>query len=195
MEQSSNQNTKNSLGLCGILIVIFFAITLPLAIFLFINLNTENLSWERLHNVPEKAVEVVGYGEWFTIFIRSADNKLYECEMDYYDLECEETAKQSIIDHPDLCEGKKSDLQKPPGNVLSHNVYRLCGPDMTIDINYLVLDDGSIWELQESTHALTIFLNMLLLIFFGIALLAIVGFIVMRNRKIREKRKSTNIEA
>ena len=195
MEQTSNENTKNSLGLCGILLVIFFAITLPLAIFLYVNLNTENLSWNRLQNGPVNAVEVIGIGEWFTIFIRSADDKLYECELDYFDLECEETGKQSITEHPDLCEGKKTNLQKLPGNVISHNVFRLCGPDLSIDINYLVLEDGSIWELEESTHALTIFLNMLLMIYIGIALLSIVGFIVIRNRKHRETQKSTNGEA
>jgi len=195
MDQISNQDTKNGIGLCGILLVIFFAITMPMAIFLYVNLNTENLSWKRLENVPENPVEVVSFGEWETLFIRSADNKIYECETRYYDLGCEETTKQSITEHRDLCEGKKSDHQKPPGNVMSHNVFRLCGPDMIIDLNYLVLEDGSIWELSESSHSLTILLNLILKIFFGISLVIIVGFIVIRKWKIREKGKSANVEA
>lgn len=195
MKETSNQDSKKGLGQCGILLVIFFAITMPLAIFLFANLNSENLSWDRLQNVPEKAVEVVSYDEWFTIFIRSDDEKFYKCVVDKYDLECEEIEKQSITEHPDLCEGKKTDFQKPPGNVISHNVFRLCGPDMKIDINYLVLEDGSIWELSESSHALTILLNIILIIFFSIALLVIVGFIVIKNRKVRETLESTNAEA
>jgi hypothetical protein len=195
MEQNSNHDTKKGIGICGILLVIFFAITIPMAMFLFVNLNTENLSWEKLQNVPEKAVEVVNIGECETLFILSADNKIYECEQDYYDLECEETTNQSITEHRDLCEGKKSDLQKPTGNVMSHNVFRLCGPDMIIDLNYLVLEDGSIWELSEGSHSLTILFNLLLKIFFGISFLVIVSFIVIRNWKFREKQKTTNIEA
>ncbi len=195
MEQTSNHDTKKGLGLCGILLVIFFAITMPMAIFLFIDLNTENLSWKRLENVPNNSVEVVSFGEWETLFIRSADNKIYECDTRGYDLGCEETTKQSITEHRDLCEGKKSDLQKPPGNVSSHNVFRLCGPDMLIDLNYLVLEDGSIWMLRESSHSLTILLNLILKIFFGVSLVIIIGFVVIRNWKIREKRKSANDEA
>jgi hypothetical protein len=195
MEQTGNKDTKNGLGLCGTLLVIFFAITMPMAIFLFANLNTENLSWRRLENVPEYPVEVVGFGEWETLFIQSADNKIYKCETRGYDLGCEETKKQSITEHPDLCEGKKSDFQKPPGNVMSHNVFRLCGPDMIIDINYLVLEDGSIWELSESSHSLTILLNLILKIFFGVSIVIIIGFFVMRKLTISKKRKSAKGEA
>jgi len=195
MEHNNNHDTKNGIGICGILLVIFFAITIPMAMFLYANINTENVSWKKLQNVPEKAVEVISFGKWETLFILSSDNKIHECEMRYSDLECEETTNQSITEHRDLCEGKKSDIQKPPGNVISHNVFRLCGPDMIIDLNYLVLEDGSIWELSEVSHSLTILLNLILKIYFGISFLVIVGFIVIRKWKIREKQRKTNVEA
>jgi hypothetical protein len=194
-KQTSNQETKTGLGLCGILLVIFFAVTMPMAIFLYANLNTEDISWKRLENVPENPVEVINFGEWEELFIRTGDNNIYKCEIRGYDLECEETTKESITEHLDLCEGNKSEFQKPSGNVISHNVFRLCGPDMIIDLNYLVLEDGSIWELSESSHSLTILLNLFLKIFFGVSLVIIIGFVAIRIWKIRAKRKSANGEA
>jgi hypothetical protein len=195
MESTENQQKQSSLNPSNLFIVLFAAVITPIVLVLLFNSwANEGVSWEQLQNVPENAAEVVSYGDWFTIFIRSEENKYFECELDFENLECTETTSNSIEAHHDLCAGKKSAYPYPPGNVISHTDFHLCGPDMVIDLNYVVLDDGSVWELRDGTHALTLFLRYCI-IGIGVILGAVVGLLINRNRKLRGNHKSENIEA
>jgi hypothetical protein len=195
MESTEKKNSHRILEPTNILIVILSSVMTPLVLVLLFNSWTnEDLYWEQLKNVPENAVEVVSYGDWFTIYIRSEENNYYKCKLNFEVLECEETTSNSITSNPDLCSGKKANFPKPSGNVISHNDFHLCGPDMVIDLNYLVLDDGSVWELRDGNHALTFFLRYCI-IGIGAILGALFGLMINRNRKLRDKQEQENIEA
>ncbi len=194
MESTHRSNDEINTKPKGCVTILLSSIITPAVLVAIFFLWSKSWTWDQLHNGPEKAVEIISYDESFTLFIRTSDNKYHSCEIHYNDLECEEITKDLISEHPDLCDGLKLLLPRPPGKTISRKTFHLCGPDMKIHLSYAILEDGTLWEhWGGSSWGDAIIIPFIIIV--GVILGTIIGLIFGRGKKPLEENTSNYIEA
>jgi len=190
-QKTSAVIAKKPKGCLNILLASIITSAVLVALFF---LWSKSWTWDQLNNVPENAAEVVSYDEPFTLFIETSDQKYHSCEIKYKDLKCKEITKDLISEHPDLCDGAKLLLPRPPGKTISRNTFHLCGPDVKIHLNYAILEDGTLWEHWDGSSWGDAFIIPFIIII-GATLGSIIGLIFTRRKKSLEDKTSNSPEA
>jgi hypothetical protein len=129
-------------------------------------------SWERIADAPEGTVEIVGHSHYSysggSLFVKTANGELYEYiwENPYRG---ERTGHwQRAEAPPDPLARGEDDETCPPDNGLWHSPLQpriprrvmssysldLCEVDFTVQLHYLLLDDGGLWEWGRMDTAL-----------------------------------------
>lgn len=180
----TNQNPdivggKNKVRGCVIIPIMSISL-IALFIFLYF-IWGKSWTWDQLQNAPNNASEIISYDESFILFIKSKDQKYYQCEIRYDELDCELITKNLITEHPDLCTGNKLIFPRPPGRAISRKDFHLCGPDMKLRLVYVILEDGSIWEHWSGSSWGDIIVIQFLIIL-GIIVGAIFGLIYVKRK-------------
>ncbi len=103
--------------------------------------------WEQVPNPTEKAVRIITY-DTRSLYVSTESEKIYICDV-WGDI-CEEVGDQDVVDHPDLCKSAHQLVPNPPDKPIDQREFHLCGADMTIQLDYVILDDGTIWEWSNS---------------------------------------------
>ena len=118
--------------------------------------------WERVWYpalAPDKdrAVELVGYDSYDpdsgqgTLYIKGQSQTLYGCSADPYrnNSDCHVATAESLAKSV-KCPGIVTRFDDPPGKVISRIVIFDCRYNgySTVQTNYSILDDGSIWKLR-----------------------------------------------
>jgi len=76
--------------------------------------------------------------------LKAADGSNYVCL--FYE-DCQEINPEEVVFSPDLCQaGRRFNPPPPPGEIIDTMEVHLCGADVTIQDNYVILSDGSIWR-------------------------------------------------
>ncbi len=178
-----------------ILVTILMGITgiLTSVLFYYILDSIPRIPWEMIQpDPPVKPIEFVGNSSFLiwggAIFIKTENGDLYSHEC--IDSEpCTWKKLDAIPDQPyNRCLKRRVPSYRtpktPPGKVIDNYVLNYCGPDFSIQHNWLILEDGSIWHWSRYHAALEFFLYVLIGIIGGISgLLSSFVLLVIRKSK------------
>jgi hypothetical protein len=147
--------------------------------------------WQRMPAPPSPAVEIVAgslglsNGSW-TITIRAADGQTYTCPP-YSSGNCwqpgaaaPEAAPAAPCDPP-----AHFSVPSPPGRVLDTLQAQACNAEAAYQVNFAVLEDGSVWRWQHFTSGLAAITTWLLFALaggaFGLLLWAVIALAARRR--------------
>jgi hypothetical protein len=150
-------------------------------------------SWQQLEPPPENVIEIMDEGVfnfWGGIIsVRTISNRilLYQC---VGELPCgwlEPDPNEPDIDTPnEICtldrQGKRFPAPLAPGKVVSSRIFDVCGADYTIQYNFILLENGTIWEWDRYWSVYEILLFYPFMGFVGMIVSIISGFAI-RDKK------------
>lgn len=146
------QNTKlPTKTLLGCTLQIALIILAPISVFLMGVYGVNALltrpfheDWSEYPTPDERVIELITYNEYGELFVRTADDHLFQC--DSY-IGCDQITSDQVRFPLDICEdSKKHEMPISPSNVEETKTYLLCGPDVTLQVGFVLLTDGTIWK-------------------------------------------------
>ena len=105
--------------------------------------------WRQVATLPFEGGSILAFGEWGNLFIASDEDVIYEC--DRRKSICMQISSEIGNEHPDLCQRMHQPVAKPPGNEIDSKEFHLCGTDVDVQLNYVILDDRTLWELSDGS--------------------------------------------
>ncbi len=151
--------------------------------------------WQRLPAPPSPAVKIVAgglglsNGSWY-IYIRAADGQNYYCPP-YSSGNCWRPAPPAPNVPVSLpCEPPaRFSVPAPPGRAVDTLQAQACNAEAAYQVNFAVLDDGSVWRWQHFTSGLAAIATWLLFALggavVGLLLWAIVAVVAWRRQARR----------
>jgi hypothetical protein len=143
-----------------------------LVVGLFACLDTFN-NWQRISTPQDKAVELLDYDYPLFIgdraaYVKTATGTIYACSPSYRAngrgcVKASYPPEHLIVN---TCCDKIYSTPKPPGAVVSELKVCPCVEDCSVQVNLILLDDGSVWKWEKADCEM---------VFFGRVLLALVG--------------------
>jgi hypothetical protein len=138
-------------------------------------------SWELAVIPPAKAVKLLSY-DYPGLFIRTEDNNVYSCEpLTHWQLEdpsrdrsrnacIQATEPRTKVYRNLFCSEPNQLTPFAPGKVIDTLAIRDCGPDGYVDVHFIALDDGTVWQWQNFQGGNDAELVLLVLAGFGAAI-------------------------
>ncbi len=152
--------------------------------------------WRRVAGPSDSAAKVLGYyyaGE--TIYIRTIAGDIYACSSSTSRTKNEGCTKLTQVPSESniniSCDWQHFPTPKPPGTIVHELEVHPCVPDSTLQVNHIVLEDGSIWEWKKLTSEFKDFFKVIFLVvcsIIGVILGVICGIIrllVKRKRQLQ----------
>jgi len=164
---------RDNLSLIVLATIIGLACGSLLGVVVFVVYPSIDSSWQQISNPPDEAIEILGYyylGE--TVYVRTATGKIYACSSPSYkeNKGCTELTEVP----PELninvsCNWKVFPTPKPPGKTIHQFEAHPCIPDSTLQVNHIILEDGSIWKWEKGTSEFGDFFTVIFVGVCGIA--------------------------
>ena len=166
-------------------------------------------SWEQqiyptISSQADPAVELIGVdNQAGLLYVRSRSQKIYQCHVTWSD---EPTTEVCTETEPNIaaklgdsapCKGFIFPTPRPPGTVLASLQAHPCSDDANIQVDYIILNDNSIWRSTQSTggagEAIAALFTMVCATV-GTILGLVIGFVISRiahrNHNKRHQRES-----
>ena len=145
--------------------------------------------WIMMEPPPERAVSFSGnlpYNIWGgEFFVETTDGNIYSyvCGLE---IDCEwrkvDDKQENLSDEFNGCVSEQSSNYLTPfikpGKVIDKYQVEFCGPDYSTQVNYILLDDGTIWTWSRSSSAMEVALE-LLIWFLAVPVINFIGFIAL----------------
>ena len=98
---------------------------------------------------------------------------------------CTQSSIELVDDHPDLCQRSHKPVAKPPGNVIDSKEFHLCGADVDVQLNYVILDDRTLWKWSNGSSWGEILIIQALCILGGfVGFIGGISYAVFRRKRI-----------
>ncbi len=158
------------------------------------------LAWEQqiypsISSRADSAVELIGFdNQTQLLYVRSRSQKIYQCHVAWPG---EPTTTVCIETEPNIaatlgdsapCKWSIFPTPQPPGIILSSLQAHPCSDDGNIQIDYVILNDSSIWRLIQSSDGVGEALANLVTIVcaaVGTILGLVIGFVISRIARHR----------
>ena len=172
---------------------------LGIAIFVFVIFFRP---WQQVVAPPEKAVELLAYYnnafEDNTLYVRTVSGNLYTYGPSSHsadDIKWRRVAQVNQEASGNECDFGKFSTPRPPGRILSQLESHPCVLDGESQVNYIILEDGSIWKWEEATGELDLLLIPMgaVVAFISGSLGAVAGLLIgFATWKLRQKRSEAD---
>lgn len=137
------------------IILIASAVGAVLGLFLSYALtNGAFTSWESLGAPPEKATRILG-GDLDTVFVQTKDGAVFGCFQFQQQGDCwiESEWPRELVKASANCGSSYWRVSSPPGEVIDKLELRYCGVEISSEVSYVLLKNGSIWERRHGSIA------------------------------------------
>jgi hypothetical protein len=155
--------------------------------------RTYSFPWEKIEPCPEKPVEITAYSNFSLsseiIYVKTDTQSLYSYERAYQKPDIwkkiEAIPNESISAY--YLEGvKRYKTPDTPGKVIDNLDVLIQGPDYSLQVDYILIEDGTLWRWDRMTSALDI------TVFFVIGIVgAIASFLSSLTLLIKRANKNT----
>ena len=183
---------RDSLRLVGLATVVGLVCGSLLGVAVFVVYPSLDSGWRRISNPPDKAIELFGYyylGEM--VYVGTETRKIYACSSPTYKDNKGCTKLTEIPPESNInvsCNWKVFPTPKPPGRTIHQFEAHPCIPDSTLQVNHIILEDGSIWKWEKGTSEFGDFLTAIFVGVCGIAgavlgLISGVIILLLKRRK------------
>lgn len=152
-------------------------------------------SWEQLPAPNSIVTELIIADEWGDLYVETIDNSVFSCNI--RDEQCSEIHPEEVNFSRDLCSSNlKFTPPNPPGSIEESIELNLCGADTVLQVNYVLLSDGTIWKWIHGWGWLESEMSLMVGIVFGVAtILSGLTWLLVWNYRIAtrqfKKRKET----
>jgi len=101
-------------------------------------------TWQLYATPDELPTKLLTANEFGELYIRTAADSVYVCSNHE---ECQDFDDKEVPRSHDLCQSsRRFDPPPPPEASIDSMELHLCGADVTIQANYVILSDGTIWK-------------------------------------------------
>lgn len=137
-------------------------------------------TWNFLLVPPSRAVKLLVYN-YPNLFLEAIDGETYACDTNT--TACAETEVIPEAFPVGYCGGPNPWTPIKPGKVVDALARRDCGPDGYVDIHFVALEDGAIWEWWQGRSALEGIFLLPACGALGALVGASVGIIILRSKR------------
>jgi hypothetical protein len=113
-------------------------------------LSSERQAWKSLPTPPEKAVAILVYG-YPDLYVSTATSAIYACR-DHEGCRLadrDELPNAIYKQNFERCQLDLGTPPQPPGRIVDTLELSTCGVDTALQMHFVLLDDGSLWELWK----------------------------------------------
>lgn len=153
------------------------------------------ISWKRLEPLPQKATHILAAGTGLSnyswvVYVKTTNQKVYSCSPEACWLE-KTVVPEELLASPPCDRPAHFEVPSPPGRVVDSIETQACHPEAAYQVNFAVLEDGSVWRWQHFVTASSLLLYLLVSTVCGSMLglfgsLVIAVSILLRNKRKQE---------
>lgn len=153
------------------------------------------LGWKPLEPLPEKATEILAAGTGLSnyswvVYVKTTDQKVYSCSPDAYWIE-KTVVPEDFRANPPCDPPVYFEVPAPPSRVIDSREVQACNFEAGFQVNFVVLEDGSVWRWQHFTTGLSLLERLFVSTVCGSILglsggVGITMFILLRNKRKKD---------
>jgi hypothetical protein len=154
--------------------------------------------WLPIMAPPEKAIQLLAYHnndfEANTLYVRTVSGNVYAFRFLTYgtsDIEWRSVEQANADANNYECNFGKFSTPRPPGRMVSQLESHPCVLDSSSQVNYIILEDGSIWrwgksvyEFEEIWVVFGLIVSVIIGGGLGVALGVLIGFVIVKFKKV-----------
>lgn len=152
------------------------------------------LEWKPLEPPPEKATEILaagaGSGDSWAVYVKTTNQKVYSCSYEICWIE-KTVVPEDLRANPPCDPPVYFEVPSPPGQVVDSREAQACNSEAGYQVNFVVLEDGSVWRWQHYTTAFSLLERLFVSTICGSILglsggLGVTVFILLRNKRKKD---------